>query len=366
MAAPPGEPRSRGRSRGVPANPPNRFETLARVADPDVVDPPADPDEPPRDPRTVYLRDPSRSIVATNQSPDVGFDASVNPYRGCEHGCVYCYARPSHEYLGYSAGLDFETKILVKEEAPALLRRALASPRWKPQVVALSGVTDPYQPAERRLGITRRCLEVLLEFRNPVAIITKNGGVTRDLDLLTELARFDAVSVSLSVTTLVAQLQRRMEPRTSRPARRLAAIEQLAAAGVPAGVMVAPVIPGLTDHELPAIVQAAVRAGAGHAGTVLLRLPHGVKQLFEDWLERDHPERRGKVLNRLRSLHDGKLYDGRYGRRQRGGGPFAEQLRELFELACRRAGLPAERPRLSLAHFRRPGDAQLGLFERDA
>ena len=222
-----------------------------------------------------------------------------------------CYARPTHEYLGYSAGLDFETKILVKEDAPALLRRTLASPRWKPQVVALSGVTDPYQPAERRLGITRRCLEVLLEFRNPVAIITKNGSVTRDLDLLTELARFDAVSVSLSVTTLDPGLQRRMEPRTSRPARRLSAIAELAAAGVPTGVMVAPVIPGLTDHELPAIVQAAVRAGAGHAGMVLLRLPHGVGPLVEDWLERHYPERRAKVWNRLKALHGGRVYDSR-------------------------------------------------------
>ncbi len=357
--APPRAPRVRSTT----PNPPSRFETLRRVADPELADPPADPDDLPRDPRTVYLRDPSRSILATNSSPDVGFDASVNPYRGCEHACIYCYARPSHEYLGYSAGLDFETKILVKEDAPALLRKALASPRWRPQVVAMSGVTDPYQPAERRLGITRRCLEVLLEFRNPVAIITKNGSVTRDLDLLRELARFDGVSVSLSVTSLDAGLQRALEPRTSKPARRIAAIRELAQAGIPVGVMVAPVIPGLTDHEVPAILEAAIGAGAGHAGTVVLRLPHGVKELFADWLERHVPERRDKVLNRLRALHDGRLYDPRPGHRQRGAGPYARQLQAMFELACRRAGLPAERPRLSVAHFRRPADAQLGLFD---
>lgn len=695
MAPPPGASRPRPSTRGAATNPPGRFETLARVADPEHVDPPADPDEPPRDPRTRYLRDPSRSVVATNRSPDIGFDASVNPYRGCEHGCSYClgpespvlyadmgwrplgkvrigdelvgfdeypvpgrvrklrravvrnvwwsrrpalrlktknteilttaehrwleafdhrwartdqlfpgrllrhlrvvedepfdedyrvgyivglslgdgtfryrpgqrsdklgnlqaywrvalidqeplerlveytrlaglrchlrpfdpgaktrkpmwkvetraldalrvihgllhderdtrgyrrgflagffdaeghngtslrmsqldlgplervqkyafslgfdfelekqsdrasslrlvgsiadrlrffsvcrpairrkmdavfgrrlridpdpieaiepageadvvdietstgtffaaglathncYARPTHEYLGYSAGLDFETKILVKEGAPALLRKALASPRWRPQVVALSGVTDPYQPAERRLGITRRCLEVLLAFRNPVAIVTKSAHVARDRDLLAELARFDAVSVLVSVTTLDPDLQRAMEPRASRPAKRLAAIARLAEAGVPVGVMVAPVVPGLTEHEIPAIVKAAAAAGAGHAATILLRLPHGVKALFEDWLARHVPERRAKVLNRMKALHGGRLYDARYGHRQRGAGAFAEQLHDLFRLSCRRAGLHEEGPSLSAAHFRRPADAQLDLF----
>ena len=244
------------RGRGAADNPPNRFEALAHAPDPEAID----PDGP--GPDTEFLKDPSRSLITYNDSPDVGFTASINPYRGCEHGCIYCYARPTHEYLGFSAGLDFETKILVKEDAPELLRRELSSPRWTPQVLAISGVTDPYQPVERRLELTRRCLEVLAEFRNPVAIITKNHLVTRDVDLLGELARHEAVAVYLSVTTLDPRLARTMEPRTSQPARRLAAIEALSRAGVPSGVLVAPVIPGLTDHEMPKIVAAAARAGA--------------------------------------------------------------------------------------------------------
>lgn len=321
------------------------------------------PDDPPEDPRTELLVDPSRTVVATNDSPDLGFRASVNPYRGCQHACSYCYARPTHEYLGYSAGVDFQTKILVKPRAAELLRKQLLSPGWKPQVLALSGVTDPYQPAERRLRITRGCLEVLVEFRNPVVIVTKGFLVTRDVDLLAELAHVNAASVMLSITTLDAELQRKLEPLASPPSKRLAAIEALARAGVPVGVMTAPVIPGLTDHELPAILLAAANAGASSAGLVVLRLPHGVKELFSDWLTQHYPDRRDKVLNRLRALHGGALYDSRYAHRQRGSGEFAEQIQALFELGLKRARLARRGAELSTAAFRRPGVAdQLSLF----
>jgi DNA repair photolyase len=315
-------------------------------------------------PETKLLADPSRSIVATNESPDVGFDASVNPYRGCEHGCSYCYARPTHEYLGFSAGLDFETRILVKERAPELLRARLAARSWKPQVVALSGVTDAYQPAERRLGITRRCLEVLAEFRNPVTVVTKSFLVTRDADLLGELARFDAASVLISLTTLDPELQRRMEPRAAPPARRLAAIEILAAAGVPVGVMVAPIVPGLTDHEAPRILAAAAAAGARFAGRVVLRLPHGVAEIFDGWLAEHYPGRRERVLSRVRALRNGRLYDSRFATRQRGEGIWADEMQALFDLARRRAGLALRGPALSIAGFRRPAgsDGQLALL----
>lgn len=355
------------RGRGTAENPPNRFERLAFVPDPGacgcggcdtgLCDP---------GPRTVLLRDPSRTVIARNQSPDVGFDASINPYRGCEHGCIYCYARPFHEYLGFSAGLDFETKILVKERAPELLRRELARPSWTPRVIALSGVTDPYQPAERRLRITRRCLEVLAQFRNPVAIVTKNHLVTRDADLLGDLARDRAAVVNVSVTTMNERLQRVMEPRTSIPARRLAAIETLAEAGVPVRVMVAPVIPGLNEHEIPAILEAAARAGAVGATYIPLRLPHGVADLFTNWLERHFPDRKEKVLNRIREMRGGKLNESAFGARMRGEGIFARQIGALFEVACRRAGLARELPALSTAAFRRPdAGGQLGLFEED-
>jgi DNA repair photolyase len=315
-------------------------------------------------PRTRFYRDHTKDIIATNDSPDVPLDAGINPYRGCEHGCVYCYARPTHEYLGFSAGLDFESKILVKPEAADLLRKRLASPRWRPRPLMLSGNTDPYQPAERRLKITRGVLEVLVEFRNPVGVITKNHLITRDVDLLAELAAHDAVHATLSVTSLRNEIQRVMEPRTSVPAKRLAAIETLARAGVPVGVNVAPVIPGLTDQEMPAILQAAADAGARTAAFIVVRLPHGVKELFETWLEQHFPDRKEKVLARLRSLHDGDLYDSRWGKRKRGEGPFAEQLRQMFEVAARKAGLDGDGSPLSTAAFRRAaGTAQRDLFD---
>ncbi len=271
-----------------------------------------------------------------------------------------CYARPTHEYLGFSAGLDFETRILVKEDAPELLRRELSSTKWLPQVVALSGVTDPYQPVERRLRLTRRCLEVLADFRNPVIVITKNHRVTRDIDVLRDLAEVEAVAVFLSVTTLDPDVARVMEPRASTPARRLAAIRALAAAGIPTGVMVAPVIPALTDHELAGIVAAAAEAGARYAGFTLLRLPHGVKEIFESWLGEHFPDRKGKVLNRIREIRGGKLNDPRFGSRMRGEGVFAEQIASMFTLACRRSGIVGRGPNLSTASFRVPRVAATG------
>jgi len=343
------------RPRGTPSNPPNRFESRRTEIDADFAPSEAEL------PGVELIRDPSRSIVATNDSPDVGFDASVNPYRGCSHACPYCFARPFHEYLGWSAGLDFETKILFKPEAPALLRRKLASPGWRPRTLALSGVTDCYQPAERGLRITRGCLAVLAEFRNPATIVTKGWLVTRDADLLAELAAHDAASVVISVTSLDRDLQRVMEPGASPPAKRLEAIETLARAGVPVGVLVAPVVPAINDHEIPRILEAVASAGAGWASKVMLRLPHGVGPLFSEWLERHFPERRQKVLSKVRSMRGGELYDPRWGKRQRGEGVYADHTQALFELALRRHGLADRGPELSVAAFRRPGGQQLGL-----
>ncbi len=338
--------------RGASTNPTGRFERLS-----------VELDEPLSEgPETLFLRDASRSIIARNQSPDLMFDASINPYRGCEHGCVYCYARPTHEFLGFSPGLDFESRILVKEDAPELLRRELDRPGWQPQVLAMSGVTDAYQPAERRLEITRRCLEVLAERRNPTLIVTKNALVARDADLLAELARHQATAVFLSIATFDSDLVRRLEPRTSHPRERLKAIRRLADAGVPVGVLVAPIIPAITDHEIPEVMRAAADAGASFARYTLLRLPGPVAPLFERWLEEHFPERKEKVLNRVRSLRGGKLNDSRFHHRFHAQGPFAEQVRGLFRLGISRHGYLQGPPELSVAAFRRPGGDQLSLF----
>ena len=273
-----------------------------------------------------------------------------------------CYARPTHEYLGLSAGLDFETHILVKEDAPALLEKTLRSPSWEPEVIAISGVTDAYQPVERKLRITRGCLTVLAKYRNPCVIVTKSGLVTRDIDLLRELAEHDAAAVNVSITSLDDHVRRVMEPRASPPHERLRAVEALANAGIPVGVLVAPIVPGLTESEIPAIVAAAARAGARTVRKVVLRLPHGVADLFEAWLARHFPDRAAKVMSRVRSLRGGRRYDSRFFTRQRGEGVFADQIEDLFELACRRAGVNAEEPKLSTAAFRRPGGEQLALL----
>ena len=364
-------PSSAIHGRGASWTPANRFEKLhVDLGDMDVVQ--VDQEREPPSPsygvpgdrsrrETQFFRDGTKTIISRNNSPDVGFETSVNPYRGCEHGCIYCYARPTHEYLGFSAGLDFESKIMVKTDAPELLRAELESPGWKPQVLVMSGVTDPYQPIEKKLRITRGCLEVLTEFRNPVAIITKNRLVMRDLDLLCELAGFGAAAVNISVTSLDPKLQRVLEPRTSSPEARLDAISQLRAAGVPTGVMVAPIIPGLTDYEVPKILKACATAGAQFAGYTIIRLPWAVAPLFEHWLEEHFPDRKEKILGRIRNLRgNDRLNNSQWHLRMTGKGIFAEQIASLFEIGCRRSGI-GERPKLSIASFRRSQE-QLDLF----
>jgi DNA repair photolyase len=315
-------------------------------------------------PETEYLPDESQSIVAENDSPDVGFRYSVNPYRGCAHGCSYCYARPYHEYLGFSAGLDFETKVLVKYRAAELLRDWLARPTWRPETIAFSGVTDCYQPAEREFELTRRCLEVAVECRQPVGIITKNALVTRDIDLFKELATHRAVRVCVSITTLDAGLARAMEPRTSSPDARLRAIRELSDAGIPTQLMLAPVIPGLNDHEIPAILKAAREAGADAAGYVLLKLPTSVREVFLDWLERTYPDRAGRVEALIRATRDGRLHDSQFGRRQVGTGNIADLIADTFALWRKRLRYPEKSEPLNREAFQPPTpvSGQLRMF----
>ena len=340
------------RGRGASWSPANRFEKLhVDLKDLDVVDGDFETEERPRR-STQYFRDGTKSIITRNNSPDVGFETSLNPYRGCEHGCIYCYARPTHEYLGFSAGLDFESKIMVKTNAPELLRAELESSRWQPQTLVMSGVTDPYQPVERKLRITRGCLEVLAQFRNPVAIITKNRLVARDIDLLRDLAAHNAAAVNISVTSLDSNLQRVLEPRTSSPQARLDAIRQLRSARIPTGVMVAPIIPGLTDHEVPKIVDACAKAGAQFAAYTIVRLPWAVAPLFEHWLEEHFPDRKEKVMGRIRHLRGNRLNNSQWHRRMTGEGIFAEQIASMFAVSCRRNRMCA-RPKLSCAAFQR-------------
>jgi len=346
------------RGRGANINPANRFEALHYE-----LEDWCEPDTETRPIRTQFFRDDSQSIISYNNSPDIGFDASLNPYRGCEHGCAYCYARPTHEYLGFSAGVDFESRILVKPTAAALLAAELARSSWRPQHLALSGVTDAYQPIERKLQITRSCLRVLAEFRNPVIVITKNHLVTRDADHLGDLAEVNASAVSLSITTLDPTLARILEPRASSPSQRLDAIAKLHEAGIPVGVNIAPVIPGINEHEIPNIATTAAKAGAQFASYTIVRLPLTVAPVFVAWLENHFPERKEKVLGRIRSMRNGKLNNPDFGARMRGDGPMAEEIRQMFQVSCRRAGLNRERTELSTAAFRRvlPNQMELAL-----
>jgi DNA repair photolyase len=315
---------------------------------------------------TTLTREAAKSALTYNDSPDLTFDRSLNPYRGCEHGCVYCFARPSHAYVGLSPGLDFETKLLFKPDLPALLEKELSRPGYVPRTVTLGANTDPYQPVERSTGLTRRTLEVLERFGHPVSIVTKGAGVLRDADILSRMAARKLVRVCISVTTLDAKLARIMEPRAASPARRLAAIRELAAQGIPVAVLAAPMIPGINDADLERILAAAAEAGASSAGYVLLRLPHELRQLFEEWLHRHYPDRAARVLALVRQTRGGKLYDADFERRQRGEGAYAEMLARRFEVAMRRCGLERrseEREKLSTAAFDgRAHDPQMRLL----
>lgn len=343
------------RGRGSSDNPQNRFRDSYTDYQPD-----EETGQKPR-PKTKLYRDDTDNILSTNSSPDIPFDVSLNPYRGCEHGCIYCYARPTHEFLGFSAGLDFESKIMAKYDAAKKLREKLGSKNWKPNTIVMSGVTDPYQPIEKKLQITRSCLQVCAEFRNPVGIITKNYLVTRDVDHLKTLAEYNAASVTVSITTLNRDLARVMEPRTSSPDRRLKAIKELTDAGIPVGVNVAPIIPGLTDNECVNILEAAKEAGAVSAGYTIVRLPYGVKDLFQDWLQQHFPDRKQKVLNKIRDMRDGKLNESSFGKRFSGDGNYAKQIADLFSIHRKRLGLNKKRAPLSTAAFRRQ-PAQTDMF----
>ena len=346
---------------GSHLNPPNRFEKLHTEVDLDQQPGGGDhrPDHLGRD--VEYLDDESLSIVTENRSPDLPFRYSLNPYRGCVHACSYCYARPSHEYLGYNAGRDFETRILVKRAAPRLLRDFLARDAWVPEMIAFSGITDCYQPAERRFEITRQCLQVVDEAKQPIGIVTKNRLIERDLDILSRLATDGLVNVSISITTLDPELARVMEPRTSTPAARLRALTELTTAGVPAAVMVAPIIPGLNDSEIPAILEAATNAGAQSAHSVLLRLPLSVEPVFLEWLQRTQTDKSDRILSRIRSCRKGALNDSQFGSRMRGSGTIADQIQDMFNLFSRKYGLDSPLPGLNHELFvpPRPSSGQM-------
>lgn len=342
------DPQARGR--GASVNMSGRFEPFSRSLFDDGWQ--GLEDLPPF--RTEVFEEKPKTIITRNDSPDVGFDQSINPYRGCEHGCAYCYARPAHAYMGLSPGLDFESKLFAKPDAAALLRAELSAKSYLPKTIALGANTDAYQPIERQRRITRAILEVLAEFNHPVGIVTKSALVTRDIDILAPMARKGLVKVALSVTSLDPRLARAMEPRASTPAKRLAAIEQLSAAGIPTVVMVAPIIPAVNDSEIEAILKAAQAAGAREAGYVMLRLPHEVKAVFKDWLDATMPDRAQKVMSLVKAVSGGKEYDPAFGIRQTGTGPYAWTIGRRFELACQRLGLNRRKLKLDTSHFRRP------------
>jgi DNA repair photolyase len=356
------------RGRGAVSNPAVRFETSVVSPFDDGWDSLTGDIEEPVKLATTLIKDATKSVIAWNSSPDLGFDRAVNPYRGCEHGCVYCYARPTHAYLGYSPGLDFETKLIFKPEVGTLLEKELRKPGYVPKVMALGSNTDPYQPVERTLKLTRTVLEVLAKFNHPVGIVTKSAGVLRDLDILSDMAKSGLVRVYLSVTTLDPRLARVMEPRAATPARRLHAIEELTRAGVPTGILAAPMIPGLNDAEMEKLLEAGAKAGARHASFILLRLPHELKAIFESWLREHFPDRAKHVLNLIRDTRAGGLNDARFGHRFSGSGPYADMLLRRFARASRQWGLDEAREGLDCSRFAVPGgnsgkpEKQLSLF----
>jgi DNA repair photolyase len=345
--------------RGAVSNASGRYEKQARVLIDDGWS-----DEPEPSLKTEILRDTSRTIITRNTSPDISFSQSINPYKGCEHGCIYCFARPTHAYLGFSPGADFESKIFAKPNAAELLRKELSSPNYVPKVIAIGTNTDPYQPIERKLKVMRSILEVLWEFKHPVGIVTKSALILRDLDILAPMAEAGLAKAALSVTTLDRKLAREMEPRASTPPKRLEAIKRLNAAGVPAGVMFAPIIPALNDEEMEHVLEAAKEAGARSAGYVLLRLPLEIKDLFREWLEANEPGRAKHVMSLIRSMRGGKDYDSQWNTRMRGTGPYADMIGRRFHLAIKRLGFNKDSRPLDLTHFKRPiqvGD-QLALL----
>lgn len=350
------------KGRGAQLNPKNRFEKLYidnSEFDRDFLE---EEINHPKKVKTVFYKDDSKSIIAKNDSEDVGFDYSINPYRGCEHGCVYCYARPTHEFLGFSLGLDFESKIMVKEDAPKLLEHEFKKKSYIPKLLMFSGNTDCYQPIERKLKLTRELLKVCLEFRNPVSIITKNSLIERDIDILTQLAEKKLVTATLSITTIDKNLAHKMEPRTSSPEMRFNTINELSGNNIPAGVNVAPMIPGLNDNEIPEILQTASQHGASHAGYIMLRLPFSVKEIFITWIKNEFPDRANKIINNIRNMRDGKLDNSEFGERFSGKGEMAEAIKNLFEISCRKYQLNKRPYNLSTEYFRGYANKQMELF----
>jgi DNA repair photolyase len=349
------------RGRGARSNATGRYESQVREAFDDgwTLDDP----EPAQLP-TELTPERSKNIITHNDSPDVGFSASINPYRGCEHGCIYCYARPAHAYMGLSPGLDFESKLFFKPEAARLLEAELSKPRYRPEFIHIGGNTDPYQPQERRLRITRQVIEVLSRFNHPFSVITKSALILRDLDLLAPMAQRDLVRVAISVTSLDRKLSRSMEPRAATPEKRIEAINRLTEAGVPVTVMFAPCIPGLNDHEMEAVLERAAEAGASGAGYVALRLPMEIKDLFREWLETDHPDRARRVMSLVRQMRGGKDYDAQWGKRMRGEGPIGELMSRRFKAAQKRYGLERRWGDLDVSQFRVPPKAgdQIDMF----
>jgi DNA repair photolyase len=352
--------RERRRGRGTLSNNSGRFEPIARIAFDDGWQ--SLEELPPF--KTTVQADTTRKIITRNDSPDISFDRSINPYRGCEHGCVYCFARPTHAFLGLSAGLDFESKLFMKPDAPALLEKELAAPGYQPRTIAIGTNTDPYQPIEKQYEIMRRILEVLERAGHTVGIVTKSALITRDIDILTRMAERKLAKVAISVTTLDPKLARTMEPRAASPARRLEALRQLSEAGIPTSVMVAPVIPAINDADIERILDAAKMAGVKSAGYVLLRLPLEVRDLFKEWLMANYPDRYRHVLKLIRDTRGGKDYDSAWGKRMTGAGPYAWMIGRRFESACEKLGLNVEKSRLTTEHFQKPvkGVEQLSLF----
>jgi DNA repair photolyase len=342
------------KGRGAADNRQSRFEKLARASEPDA--------EIVSRPQTVITLKQARSIISRNDSPDIGFTQSINPYQGCEHGCIYCYARPSHAYIGLSPGLDFETKLFGKANAAQLLREELSRSGYRCEVIALGANTDPYQPVEREHCITRSILEVLWEFRHPVGIVSKNSLIERDLDLLVPMAAEGLVHVFISLGTLDGEIARTLEPRAAAPYRRVETIRQLSERGVPCGVLVAPIIPFLNDKDMESALTAARDAGARMAGYTIIRLPWEVKELFKDWLERHYPMKAAHVMARIREMRGGRENDPDFGSRMTGEGAFAQLIQKRFELACRQLGMNADESKLDTQKFRKPGLAQMDLF----